>query len=130
MLLVNRVVAIGHSSGGHLALWLAGRAKLPQTSELYMKNPLQLKGVVDLDGPGDLKATLPMQQSVCGAPVITQLLGGTPAERPERYRETSPIEMVPLGFDKSFSRAGCSRHKLRSTKRRPSVPATLCGPWC
>jgi len=52
VLLVNRVVAIGHSSGGHLALWLAGRAKLPQTSELYMKNPLQLKGVVDLDGPG------------------------------------------------------------------------------
>src|SRR5690349_21720683 len=47
VLLVNRVVSIGHSSGGHLALWLAGRAKLPQTSELYMKNPLQLKGVVD-----------------------------------------------------------------------------------
>jgi len=99
---LNRVVAIGHSSGGHLALWLAGRAKLPQTSELYMKNPLQLKGVVDLDGPGDLKATLPMQQSVCGAPVITQLLGGTPAERPERYRESSPIEMLPLGVRQEF----------------------------
>jgi pimeloyl-ACP methyl ester carboxylesterase len=99
---LNRVVTIGHSSGGHLALWLAGRAKLPQTSELYMKNPLQLKGVVDLDGPGVLKAALPMQQSVCGAPVIPQLLGGTPAERPERYRQTSPIEMLPLGVRQEF----------------------------
>lgn len=99
---VTRVVAMGHSSGGHLALWLAARPKLPKTSDLYSKNPLRLKGVLDLDGPGDLKATLPMQQKVCGAPVITQLLGGTPEEQPERYREASPIEMLPLGVRQEF----------------------------
>ncbi|HTP30900.1 MAG TPA: alpha/beta hydrolase [Candidatus Acidoferrales bacterium] len=99
---LTRVVAIGHSSGGHLALWLAARPKLSPASELYAKDPLRIKGVVDLDGPGDLKATLPMQQSVCGAPVITQLLGGTPEERPERYREASPIEMLPLGIPQEF----------------------------
>jgi acetyl esterase/lipase len=94
---LDRVVAIGHSAGGHFALWLAARSKLPASSELYSKDPLPLKGVVDLDGPGDLKAVLPMQQQVCGAPVITQLLGGTPEEVPQRYRDASPIEMLPLG---------------------------------
>lgn len=94
---LNRVVAMGHSSGGHLAMWLAARSKIPRTSQLYAKNPLRLKGVVDLDGPPDLKATLPMQVPVCGAPVIVNLMGGTPEEQPQRYREASPAEMLPLG---------------------------------
>ena len=94
---LTRVVAVGHSAGGHFALWLAARTKLPKSSELYVKDPLRLKGVVDLDGPGDLKATLPLQQPVCGAPVITQLMGGSPEERAQRYREGSPVEMLPLG---------------------------------
>ena len=94
---LDRVVSMGHSAGGHLALWLAARPKLPKKSDLYSEDPLRLKGVVNLDGPPDLKATLPMQQPVCGAPVITQLLGGTPDEQPQRYREASPAEMLPLG---------------------------------
>ena len=94
---LTRVVAIGHSAGGHFALWLAARAKLPKTSELYVQDPLHLKGVVDLDGPSDLKATIPLQQPICGAPVITQLMGGSPEERAQRYRERSPVEMLPLG---------------------------------
>jgi acetyl esterase/lipase len=94
---LSRVVAIGHSAGGHFALWLAARSKLLKSSELYVKDPLRLKGVVDLDGPGDLKATLPLQQPVCGAPVITQLMGGSPEVRAQRYREGSPIEMLPIG---------------------------------
>jgi pimeloyl-ACP methyl ester carboxylesterase len=94
---LSRVVAIGHSAGGHFALWLAVRHKLPKSSELYIADPLRLKGVVDLDGPGDLKALIPRQQSICGAPVITQLMGGTPEERGQRYREGSPVEMLPLG---------------------------------
>jgi acetyl esterase/lipase len=94
---LTRVVAIGHSAGGHFALWLAARPKLPKSSDLYTQDPLRVKGVVDLDGPGDLKATLPLQQSVCGAPVITELMGGSPEERAQRYREGSPVEMLPLG---------------------------------
>ena len=99
---LNRVVAIGHSAGGHLAMWLAARSKLPQTSELYAKNPLRLKGVVDLDGPADLKAMTLTQQQICGAPVITQLIGGTPEEHPQRYREASPIELLPLRVRQEF----------------------------
>lgn len=93
---LRRVVAMGHSAGGQLALWLAARPNLPKTSQLYSKNPVRLKGVVDLDGPPDLKLLLPLQEKICGTPVITQLLGGTPEEQPEHYRQASPIEMLPL----------------------------------
>jgi acetyl esterase/lipase len=99
---LTRVIAIGHSAGGHLAMWLAARPKLTNTSDLYVSNPLRLAGVVDLDGPADLKATIPLQQPVCGAPVVTELLGGSPDERPERYRDGSPIERLPLGVPQAF----------------------------
>jgi molybdate transport system substrate-binding protein len=99
---LTRVIAIGHSAGGHLAMWLAARPKLPKSSELYTSDPLRLTGVVNLDGPADLKATLPLQQPVCGSPVITDLIGGLPDERPERYRHASPIELLPLGVRQEF----------------------------
>lgn len=92
-----RVIAIGHSAGGHFAMWLAARPHLPKTSELYVDNPLRLTGVVDLDGPADLKATLNLQQPICGRAVITELLGGSPDAQPVRYLEGSPIELLPLG---------------------------------
>jgi acetyl esterase/lipase len=93
----RRVIAIGHSAGGHLALWLAARPRIAKASDLYVENPLRLAGAVDLDGPPDLKATLALQQPICGSPVITNLLGGSPEERPERYHDGSPIELLPLG---------------------------------
>jgi acetyl esterase/lipase len=99
---LTRVIAIGHSAGAHLALWLASRHKLPESSELYTKDPLRLAGAVGLDGPADLKATIPLQQPVCGAPVITDLIGGTPEQQPQRYRDASPIEWLPLGVRQAF----------------------------
>jgi len=99
---LTRTVAIGHSAGGHLVMWLAARAKLSKTSDLYTANPLALAGVVDLDGPADLKATIPLQQPVCGSPVITNLMGGSPEEQPDRYRAGSPIELLPLGVRQEF----------------------------
>ena len=78
-------------------MWLAARKKLSSSSRLYSKDPLPLKGVVDLDGPWDMRAMLPVQERICGASVITQLLGGTPEEFPQRYRDASPNELLPLG---------------------------------
>lgn len=94
---LTRVIAIGHSAGGPLAMWLAARPKLSKTSDLYMSNPLSLHGVVNLDGPLDLKAFIPVQEQICGSPVVTNLLGGSAVEHPERYRAASPMELLPLG---------------------------------
>src|SRR5262249_30636057 len=38
---LGRVVVVGHSAGAHLALWVAARAKLPESSELHRESPLQ-----------------------------------------------------------------------------------------
>ena len=56
-----------------------------------------MTAVVDLDGPADLKATIAVQQPICGSPVITNLIGGSPDERADRYHDGSPIELLPLG---------------------------------
>jgi acetyl esterase/lipase len=59
---LNHVIALGHSSGGQLAVWLGARGKLPKRSMLYTNSPLPLKGVVNVDGPPDLEADRAIDQ--------------------------------------------------------------------
>jgi hypothetical protein len=40
---------------------------------------------------------LPLQERVCGAPVITQLMGGSPDDYAARYEATSPATLLPVG---------------------------------
>lgn len=93
---LTRVISIGHSAGGHLALWLAGRRNIPAASELYVKDPLRLTAAVNLDGPGDLDAMIKGQEQICRRRVIDELMGGSPADHAERYRAGSPIQMLPF----------------------------------
>ncbi len=91
---LNRVVVVGHSAGGHLALWLAARRRLPKTSPLFAPRALPLHGVVSLAGIPDLRAA--SEQQVCGD-AVARLLGGSPTEVAERYTQASPLELLPLG---------------------------------
>ena len=95
---IARVVIVGHSAGGHLALWAAARHRVPAGSDLWSRDPLRVRGAVSLAGILDLRSFLGLQETSCGGPVVTRLLGGLPAEVPERYRAASPIEMLPLGI--------------------------------
>ena len=90
-----RIVTVGHSAGGHLALWLAGRPRLPSGSVLAASDPLLLTGVVSLAGVADLRRAWELELSNT---VVAELLGGAPAEVTERYRLASPIERLPLGL--------------------------------
>jgi len=92
---LNRVVAAGHSAGGHLALWLAARRRLCADSPLRAVDPIRLRGVVSLAGVPDLRRAA--EQRICGD-TLHRLLGGSPAAEPERYRQASPIELLPLGL--------------------------------
>jgi acetyl esterase/lipase len=94
---LNRAIAIGHSSGGQLAMWLIARGKLPNSSLLHADSPLSLKGVIDIDGPPDLETFRAIEQPMCGGPVVTKFIGGTPAEFPNRYREGSVTGLLPTG---------------------------------
>ena len=93
----TRVVAIGHSAGGHLALWLGARGRLTSGSPLYTAQPLKLSAAVALGGPGDLADFTTYAANICGSPVIEQLLGGTPMTVPDRYAQASPRALLPLG---------------------------------
>jgi acetyl esterase/lipase len=90
----RRVVAVGHSAGGHLALWAAARAKLPPSSPLWRADPLPIRAVVSLGGIGDLDGQGQVFAGACG-PVIPQVVGAGDRERP--YADTSPAELLPTG---------------------------------
>jgi acetyl esterase/lipase len=82
---LNRVAVIGHSAGGHLALWLAGRQGFA--------NPLKLRGVVSLAGVADLRQGYEMKLSNT---VVGDLMGGSPDALADRYRYGNPAELLPM----------------------------------
>jgi acetyl esterase/lipase len=92
---LERVVAVGHSAGGHLGLWLAGRSGLGVGDPLRGEEPLELKGVVSLAGITDLAGYAAPEG--CGA-AVSDLLGGNPGGVVTRVKRSSPIAMVPLGI--------------------------------
>jgi acetyl esterase/lipase len=85
----SRLVAVGHSAGGHLALWLAGRPRLPQDSPLRGPDPIPIREVVSLGGLPDLEEAA-RSPNGCGNEVIGQLTGG-------RFADTSVPRLAPLG---------------------------------
>jgi acetyl esterase/lipase len=95
---LGRVVVVGHSAGGHLAMWTAARRRLTKASALFVADPLPVRGVMDLAGPVDMTANIPGYEALCRDTVITSLLGGTPAAVPEHYAQASAMKLLPLGI--------------------------------
>lgn len=91
---LGRVIALGHSAGGQLALWLASRARLATGSPRRGPDPLPLLGVVALAAITDLEAAA--AAGVCGD-AAARLLDGPPATAEARAGEASPIRLLPLG---------------------------------
>jgi acetyl esterase/lipase len=99
---LHQVIPIGHSAGGHLALWLAARPKIAQDSPIagtFMdgqatNEPLALTGAISLAGVVDLK--LAWQLNLSNGAVV-ELLGAGFNDIPERYALASPAAMLPLG---------------------------------
>lgn len=94
---LSRVIIVGHSAGGHLAMWAAARARVPGGSPIHAEDPLRIRGVIDLAGPLDLTANISGYETLCDDAVITGLLGGTPTTVPERYAQASPAKLLPMG---------------------------------
>lgn len=93
----TRVVAVGHSAGGHLAAWLAGRHAIPAGSVLWMDRPLALSGVVSLGGLLDLAEVRHAAAEACGADTVDRLVGPATMAHPDPYNDTSPVSLAPLG---------------------------------
>jgi acetyl esterase/lipase len=91
----GRIALSGHSAGGHLALWLAGRHNLPESAPLYSKTPIRPLGVVALAGIADL-GDYSQGSGGCNR-AVEPLMGGMPAGVPDRYAQADPIRLLPLG---------------------------------
>jgi acetyl esterase/lipase len=91
---LGRVVAIGFSAGGQLALWLIARARRPIGQPAPGGAPLRLGGAISLAGVVDLRRGSELGLSR-GA--VDELLGGRPGAVPERLALASPFELLPLG---------------------------------
>ncbi|HEX6997944.1 MAG TPA: alpha/beta hydrolase [Gammaproteobacteria bacterium] len=89
-----RVVLVGHSAGGHLALWAAGRARLPEGSELRVGEPLPIRGVVALAAISDLRRYA-LGDDSCNRSA-KKLVGGE-RRYDGRYAQANPFELAPLG---------------------------------
>ncbi|HVI99288.1 MAG TPA: alpha/beta hydrolase [Sphingomonas sp.] len=93
----RRIVAVGHSAGAHLALWLAGRPRLPEASPLAGGDPLGIAHVVALGGLPDLEAVAASPDNGCGIDVAADLVGPATAAHPDPYADTSVPRLLPLG---------------------------------
>jgi acetyl esterase/lipase len=81
-----RVTLLGHSAGGQLALWAAGRDELPPGApgaapRVVARRVLAMAAVCELESAGR-PARL--------------LLGGSAAEVPERWAQADPMRRIPL----------------------------------
>jgi acetyl esterase/lipase len=99
----NRVIVMGHSAGGQLALCLAGH-------EPGVTRAISLAGVVDLKQAYNLHLS---------NDAVVEFLRGTPKEVPDHYREADPMQLsmsqarqwlihgsgddtVPLAFSRDY----------------------------
>ena len=91
----DRVVAYGHSAGGHLAAWASLRHNLDTSSPLYVESPLVIDAVVNSGGLADLAASTPVTLKSCLADIVDDLTGVPSDARPNVFADTSPAEMFP-----------------------------------
>lgn len=101
----NRLVVAGHSAGAQLALWSAMRDRLSPGSEVALPDPLLPKAVVAIDGPGALAEFIGKDAEICDKPVIVPFMGGTPRQEPQRYRDSSPQDHLPLHVHQYLAQA-------------------------
>ena len=88
------VRAVGHSAGGHLAVWAAGRPRLPAGAPgadpaVRLTRVVSQAGVLDLVGAS---------AQGLGGGASDELLDGPPGARPERYALGSPLARLPIGL--------------------------------
>ncbi|MFQ1003777.1 alpha/beta hydrolase family protein [Modestobacter sp. SSW1-42] len=87
------VTVVGHSAGGHLAAWAAGRTQLPAGAPGAGPR-VPVTAVVSQAGVLDLGAAV---DADLGDGATVSFLGGTPDQVPDRYAAADPVRLVPTG---------------------------------
>jgi acetyl esterase/lipase len=87
------VTVVGHSAGGHLAAWAAGRGRLPAGAPGAPPR-VPVTAVVSQAGVLDLTAAVAAE---LGSAATVEFLGGSPEELPDRYAAADPVRLLPTG---------------------------------
>ena len=82
---------LGHSAGGHLALWAGGRDRLA-AGDVGAEPAVSFQRVIGQAPVSDLAGAYRLWHG--GA--VRALMGGSPEELPERYAIADPLGRVPL----------------------------------
>ncbi|WP_217996866.1 alpha/beta hydrolase [Nocardioides jensenii] len=85
---LGRVVALGHSAGGHLAMWAASRDRHPR----WREGAVRIAAVVSQAGVLDLCAA---HEQGLGSDAVAGLLGSAPGPA---HACLDPISQIPLGI--------------------------------
>ncbi len=83
---LDRVTLLGHSAGGQLALWAAGRAWLPSGAV----------GSAPLVRPAGVAALAAVSNLEGAGATARELLGGAPTVVPGRWAQADPMRRLPL----------------------------------
>lgn len=96
---LSRVIATGHSAGGHLALWLAARPHLPKDSPINLPSPLPIHRVVGVAAISDLAYYAKAGAHACGDDTVARLLDVDVRGKMDKlapFRDTSPTQLFPI----------------------------------
>jgi len=97
---LSRSVIMGHSAGGHLALWAGARGRLgPDWVNAPGNEPFIPGAVITLAGINDLEAYRETGPGRCGEPGAVELLVDFTARAPDPFADTSPARLLPLGVE-------------------------------
>lgn len=91
---LERLVAVGHSAGGHLVQWLAGCRQIAPDSPLYRSVRWRLRAVLSLGGLADLRHESARILANCGR-TTAELAGVARPERPDVFADTNPLALMP-----------------------------------
>jgi acetyl esterase/lipase len=130
---LTRSTVIGHSAGGHLALWAAGRQRLPSGAPGARPRVVPAR-VVALAPVADLPAA---DAAGLSDGAVRELLGGGPDEHPDRWRVTDPVGLVGHGVpvllvhgDRDVDVPLAQSESYRQAARQAADPVELVtGPW-
>ena len=93
---LRRIVAMGHSAGGQLVQWIAGRSRIASTSPLFQARPLKIGHIISLGGLADLRREADLIKTSCGRDLV-QLAGSPSLERPDIFADTNAADLMPNG---------------------------------
>jgi acetyl esterase/lipase len=90
---LGRLTVVGHSAGGQLAMWLACRRNVPPGAPFHVADPLVPQAAVSIGGIPDL--ALAWEGGLGNDTILPRLMERPPAEVPDKYAATSPVQLVP-----------------------------------